>query len=381
MIHTATTVRTLQAVAMIVGLAVFLWTTGLPTIFRTAEASSITSASDTLSNSAPSVASNHTVAFTSPNGMTAGQTITITFPAQFTIPALGVEDFDLTASGTEQTIAPTNGSGIWGVSTSSQTITFTSPSNVGQASSTPFSIEIGSHAAAGGAGNTQIVNPSATTSYPIDIDGTSPDDGQIRVAIIDQVTMTASVDTSLTFTVSGVAASSSVNSSPTTTSATSTSVSLPFGTLNINVSKTLAQDLSVTTNASNGYSVTVEQTGALQSTTGATIDGFIDGANTYTPTAWQAPGAVITDTATYGHWGITSEDATTSRAGIDEFDANEWASGSTTPIVIMGHTGPADGTTNGFGRARIGYQVQISALQEAGDDYTTTLRYIATPMF
>ena len=47
----------------------------------------------------------------------------------------------------------------------------------------------------------------------------------------------------------------------------------------------------------------------------------------------------------------------------------------------MGNTGPADGTTAGIGAARIGYQVQISALQEAGDDYTTTLRYIATPTF
>ncbi len=47
----------------------------------------------------------------------------------------------------------------------------------------------------------------------------------------------------------------------------------------------------------------------------------------------------------------------------------------------MGHTGVADGLTAGIGTARIGYQVQISALQEAGDDYSTELRYIATPTF
>jgi hypothetical protein len=47
----------------------------------------------------------------------------------------------------------------------------------------------------------------------------------------------------------------------------------------------------------------------------------------------------------------------------------------------MGHTGPSDGFTAGQGATRVGYQIEISALQEAGDDYSTTLRYIATPTF
>jgi hypothetical protein len=383
MIHTAKSVGILQAVAMTVGLALFLWSTGLPTLFRTAEAASITNASDTLSSSAPSLASNHTFAFTSPNGMASGQTIEITFPAGFTLPALGVEDFDLTASGTEQTISSSNGSGVWGVSTSSQIITFTSPSNVGQASSTAFVIEIGTHALSGATGDSQIVNPSATTSHAIDIAGTMPDSGQVRVAIVNQVIVSASVDTSLTFSVTGVASGQTVNGSPTTTSTTTTSTALPFETLGINSSRVLAHDLAVTTNASQGYTVTVVTTGALQSTTGATIDGFINGSNTNTPSAWQGPSALIADTATYGHWGITSEDAsiTPRTAAGNNFGSNQWVAPSTSPIAIMGHNGPADGSTAGIGAARIGYQAQISALQEAGDDYTTTLRYIATPVF
>lgn len=380
MIHTAKTVGALQAIAMTVGVALFLWSTGLPTLFRIAEAASITSASDTLSNSAPSLTSNHTIAFTSPTGMAAGQTITITFPAQFTLPALGVEDFDLTASGTEQTISGSNGSGIWGVSTSSQIITFTSPSNVGQASTTIFSIEIGTNATAGTAGDSQIQNPVASTSYAIEIGGTMPDSGQVRVAIVDQVTVSASVDTSLSFTVTGVASGATINGSPTTTSTTSTSTSIPFGNLT-SASGMAAHNLSVTTNASNGYTVTVVQTQALQSSTGATIDGFANGSDTNTPVVWQNPSGVIADPDTYGHWGITSTDGTTTRAGGDEFGSNEWVAPSTTPIVIMGHTGPADGSEAGTGAATIGYQAQITPLQEAGDDYTTTLRYIATPVF
>ena len=376
MIHTAKTVGILQAVAMTVGLALFLWSTGLPTLFRTAEAASITSASDTLSNSAPSLATNHTIAFITPNGMTAGQSIAITFAPEFTLPSLGVEDFDLTASGTSQTLDGSNGSGIWGVSTSSQTITFTSPSNVGQASSTAIVIYIGDNASTSGSGNDQIVNPSATTSYAIDIGGSMPDSGQVRVAIVSEVLVSASVDTSLTFTVSGVNSSSTVNGSPTTTAATTTYNTLPFGTLGINSSKTLAHDLLITTNASQGYTVTVRQTGPLQSTTGATIDGFIDGSDTNTPTAWTSPTAVVTDTDTYGHWGITSSDTNIIARSGSNFTSNTWVAPSTTPIAIMGHNGPVLATTT-----RIGYQAEISALQEAGDDYETEIRYIATPVF
>lgn len=381
MIHTVKAVGILQAVTMIVGVALFLWSTGLPTLFRSAEAASIAQASDTLSNSAPGLPSNHTIAFITPNGMAAGQTIELIFEAEFTLPALGVEDFDLTASGTEQTISSSNGSGVWGVSTSSQTITLTSPSNVGQASSTAFVIEIGTHATSGTTGDSQIVNPSATSSYTIDIGGTMPDSGQVRVAILDEVVVSANVDTSLTFTISGVNASSTVNGSPTTTVATTTATAIPFGTLPIGVSRVLAQDLTVVTNAANGFTVTLEQTGPLESTTGATIDGFIDGSDTNTPALWQGPSGLISDTDTYGHWGITSTDATTSRSAPDEFGTNEWVAPSTTPIVVMGHDDPADGITAGIGTARIGFQAQITALQEASDDYSTELRYIVTPTF
>lgn len=380
MIHTARTVRTLQTVALIVGMAIFLWSTGLPTMFRFANAASITSASDTLSNSAPSALSNHTIAFTTPNGLVTGGNIQITFPVQFTLGLLDEDDVDILINGLSSSTAASAAAGVWGVSTSTNSITFTTPTDMGVASATPIVIRIGSHAVDFGTGTTTIVNPSATTSYVIDIGGTMQDSGQVRVAIVDQVVVSANVDTSLTFTVTGVSSGQAVNGSPTTTIANSTPTTLPFGTIPVNTSRTLAHDLAVATNATNGYNVTVEQTGDLQSTTGATIDGFIDGAYTTTPSSWVAPSAQIANPDTYGHWGITSTDhATTSRS--IEFSTDTWVSGSTTPITIMGHDGPADGSTSGIGAARIGYQVQISALQEAGDDYTTTLRYIVTPVF
>ena len=375
MIHTASTVRTLQAVAILVGTAVLLWSTGVPTLFRFAEAASVIDASDTLSNSAPDSGSNHTLAFTTPNGMAIGQTIELTFPAGFDLSGLNEDDVDIDVNTSPEATAASAGAGVWGVSTSSNTITFTTPTDAGLASSTDIVIRIGTNAVDSGVGDTQIINPSATTSYAIDIGGTMPDAGQVRVAIVDQVTVSASIEATLTFTVSGVNANQPVNGSPTTTAATTTSVALPFGTLTVDESRTLAQDLTVTTNADNGYTVTVEQTSDLQSTTGATIDGFIDGAYTVTPSSWQSPSALIANPDTYGHWGLTSDDnAIPARSA--QFGSDEWVSGSTTPIAIMGHDGPSLGEVT-----RVGYQVEISSLQEAGDDYTTTLRYIATPTF
>lgn len=379
MIHTARTVRTLQAVAMTVGVALLLWSTGLPSFFLKAEAASITSASDTLSSSAPSLPSNHTIAFTTPNGMASGETIELTFDGWFVLGAIGEDDVDILVNGVSTSTAAAAAPGVWGVSTTTSTITFTSPTSNGVASATPIVIRIGTNAVDFGTGAVQIVNPATTTSYTIDIGGTMPDSGQVRVAIVDEVVVSATVDASLTFTVSGVVSGQTVNGSATTTVANSTATTLPFGTLPVGGSVTLAHDLSVATNASNGYSVTVEQSGDLQTPTGSTIDGFIDGAYTTTPTAWQGPSAQIANPDTYGHWGLTSEDGTTTRTA--EFTSDTWVSGSTTPIVIMGHTGPADGVDPGVGLARIGYQVGISALQEAGSDYSTTLRYIATPTF
>ena len=53
MIHTANTVRTLQAVAIVAGISVLLWSTGLPALFRSAEAASVIDASKNMSRSTP----------------------------------------------------------------------------------------------------------------------------------------------------------------------------------------------------------------------------------------------------------------------------------------------------------------------------------------
>jgi len=257
--NTATTVRMLQTVAIIVGTSVLLWSIGIPAVFRHAEAANVVDASDTLSNSAPSEGSNHTIAFTTNNGMSIGQTFTLEFDTDFVTTGIDLGDIDLVSNTVQQTIATTSAAGV-----GTDTLTFETPTDAGAASSTDIIVRIGTNATQGVVGNEQITNPSATTSYPISIGGTMQDSGQVRVAVVDDVLVTASVNTSLTFTVTGVANGGSLTGVSTTTATTTTATTLPFGLLDTEDSQILAQDLSVVTNASNGFVVTVQQTGNLQ---------------------------------------------------------------------------------------------------------------------
>jgi hypothetical protein len=344
-----------------------------------AEAANLTYIKNTLSNSAPSETSNHQIEFLSPTGVSAGQTITVTFPPQFTgTSSITVGDVDLEITGVDETlVAGAPGGTQWGFTWSGNVMTLTAGASESLAALATATIKIGTNA---NGGTNRITNPVAIQSYEFTVTAGTADSGQFRVAIVDDVDVTANVNTTLTFTVNGTTTGATVNGSPTTTATTTTSTLLPFETLASGVSKTLGQDLTVATNARNGYVVTVEQSQNLQSSTGADIDGFINGAYTDTPTAWVGPSNNVLDENTWGHWGLTSNDATLHGAGAN-FGVDQWVAASTTPRAIMAHTGPADGTTLGIGRATIGYQAQITALQEAGDDYNTSLTYIATPTF
>lgn len=372
MYTTEKTVTLLRTIAIIVGLAVTMWSLGLGTL-QFVDAANITDVSDTLSDSAPSASANHTISFVSPSGAATSTTIVVTFPgSSFGLTNIGEEDIDLLVNGTNRSNT------LWSVSSTSNSITITLGSTAIAAGATT-TLLIGTHATNEGSPNTQITNPAAEGSYELGFTVGASDTGWTRVVILDDVLVTAAVDTVFTFTVSGLPAGSSVNG--TTTTGATGSTSIPFGTLQAGVATTTAQQLSVSTNAANGYSVTVQIDQPLQSSTGADIDAFIEGADTITPTAWVPPTPTLGQENSYGHWGITSDDATTTRSVGDEFNLNEWASASTSPRVVMGHTGPANGTGVGVGTTTVGYKVQISSLQEAGDDYSTTLTYVATPVF
>jgi hypothetical protein len=242
-----------------------------------------------------------------------------------------------------------------------------------------------------------FTNPStALASYVIRVSSTGPgtltNTGDARVAIISNVKVTASVDTTLTFTISGVATSTTFNGTTTTDGSSATLI--PFinhltnGSLVPNQPEVAAQRLNVTTNASQGFTVTVHagtygsaNGGALTSSAGDTIDFFQDGKRTSTPTNWTAPANVLNQPNTYGHFGLTTTDPD---AQLGSFGSNQWVGNffaTGTPRAIMYNNGPSDGVADNIGSTTVGYAIQIGSLQPAGTDYQTTLTYVATPIF
>jgi hypothetical protein len=380
MFKTEKTVLMLKTIATIAGMAIILWSLGLPSL-RFADAANVTDVSDTLSDSAPSAPSDHTITFVTPTGVANGATTTITFPAGFTLTGIGADDVDM-ASSTDFTVAANcAGSERVAATVSGQSLRLNFCAGDGGYLSAggTTTIQIGFNATTGSVGNNRISNPAGEGSYEIGFTAGTVDSGWTRVVILSNVLVTAAVDTVFTFTVAGLAGGQTVNGE--TTTGASSSTTIPFGTLASGIATTSAQNLTVVTNAANGYVVTVQLDQPLQSSTGADIDGFSQGSYTNTPVTWVPPSSTLGSENTYGHWGITSDDATTTRSAPDEFGPSEFASASTSPRVVMSHTGPANGTGVGEGTTKVGYKVQIGSLQEAGDDYQATLTYVATPTF
>ena len=380
MIRASNTFSVLQATAAIVAFAIILWSLGVPSL-RFAEAANVTTFSDTLSDSAPSAVSNHTIEFVTPTGLVGGKIISITFPAGFTgIDGLDFNDLDLSVNGSDEDLAAAAATTDWGVNASGPTIDIESGTDTIGAGAT-VTIEIGTNATNGATGDTQITNPATSTSYEIEVDVAGNDTGSTRVAIVDTVTVSASVDTLFTFEVTGVTSGTLVNTADSTGGDT-TATEIPFGELLADTASTAAQNLEVSTNAANGFVVTVQTDQQLSSANGADIDGFRNGNYDATPVAWESPGVTPGNENEYGHWGISSSD-TTLTAGLSDLysGGDSFVSASTTPVEVFRHDGSSDGSVAGEGTAQVIYKVEISALQEAANDYTATLTYVATPVF
>ncbi len=357
------------ALALIV--ATLGWTVGLPMFFSTASAAQLTFVSDTASSSAPSAATNHYIKWTSPNSITFPATTSIQYDpsgAAFSLGTLSTSDLTVTGMTLVANIgACAAANDVFLYSTSSATIT--------------LQLCSGATVIAGAktinVTNNRITNPSGTGSYVVRIFNGATDFADTRVAIISQVTVTAAVDTSLTFTINAVNPGISVNG--TTTNATSTATTITFGTTTPGIPKIAAQDLRVTTNAKNGFQVTVIQNQNLTSSNGADIDVFLANNGTGTPSSWQAPQNIITDENTWGHYGLMSDDADLTGGA---FGSNLWVGNfATTTRVVFSHATSSDGVTQNIGKAMVAYALQVGPLQEAATDYTNTLTYVCTPTF
>jgi hypothetical protein len=227
-----------------------------------------------------------------------------------------------------------------------------------------------------------VTNPATAGSYTINLytkqsGGTEIERSTVAVAIINDVTVTAYVEPYLTFFIHGIDTAGVINGVVTTGS--STFQEMAYGVLEGGVVETMGQGIEVTTNAPTGFSVTVSQDHNLLSGNGADIDSFKDGVPVSTAEGWDNPSMNIADEQTWGHLGVTSDDA--SLSGGNEYGTALYKGlNGTTPLEIMYNNGPADGLTDSVGSTTVAYTIEITDVQEMGD-YSNTLTYVCTPTF
>jgi len=310
------------------------------------KAATLDSAKDTISDSdigAPDVI--HTIVFNAGPDLTVGTVIQVTFNAAFT----GIDNANLTCPGDA-----TEGGAL-------QVVTCTIVSTL--ASNTPHTITL-----------TNVDNPGAAGDYDVTISHNqlgANESTEMLVYILEDVTVTAHVNATLTFAIGTTTPSDTINGIVVT--ATSSPVSLAYGTIESGQRYLMGHTLAVTTNASDGFVVTVQQDMNMKTAADADIDSF----STSTPAAWSPPTASINDENTWGWMGVTTEDDNSGFGnGADSYQGLN----GTAPLQVFAHNGPADGSTADAGATKVGYSIAITALQEAGD-YQNTLTYICTPTY
>ncbi len=256
---------------------------------------------------------------------------------------------------------------------------YSGPGKVGQS----LSMTIG--------GTTKLINPAPASSHTegtadtysviienLDSSDTAIDSTTTKVAVIESVRVTATVEPLLSFTISGVAAGSSVCG--TTTDVATTATTVPLGSLSISSFTDAAQQLEVSTNADNGYVVTAIENDQLSRIDDASVEipdepGDSSAASESVSDEWAS-----TSTKGFGY-SLQNVDAASVAFSYNEsgrtFSARQFAadSESESPQTIFSSSTVADGED-----VYVCYRAIVSATQEAGT-YWNAITYRATATF
>lgn len=215
------------------------------------------------------------------------------------------------------------------------------------------------------------------------------DSTTVKIAVVESVRVTATVDPTITFTLAAVGVGTTACGLPSTVATTATTV--PFGTMALNTFKNLAQKLTLSTNAVGGGVVTNTENDHLGKDGGTAT--FIADASGDTPGTMDHN--VIEDwtTATNTGFGYSLDDAGDGQADVTEaftynvispncsvgsYCAREFANlahaDTATEIFNSG------GAVVDAGDLYVCYRLSVGATQAAGD-YENNITYTATATF
>lgn len=221
--------------------------------------------------------------------------------------------------------------------------------------------------------------------YVDHLDGSynSIDSTQGKIAVIESVRVTAVVEPSIEFQISGV--SSGSTNCGVTTDVTTTAISVPFGTATISDFIDAAQQLSAATNAAGGYAVTTIESDEMNLTTAAGLDvGTTIPDTTCNATSCDVDGPnneqSWSDADTYNGFGYSLENngadnITFAHGGT--FDARPFPNDANddSAVQIISSNGPV--SSQG---CYVCYRLTVSETQQAGT-YENSVTYVATATF
>lgn len=204
------------------------------------------------------------------------------------------------------------------------------------------------------------------------------DQTTVSITVTQAVTVSATVDPSFTLTVAGVAGTTDLTAqgwaaSDLDDAITTTVNTIPFGNLTPGTVKYAAHLLTISTNASNGYSVTARMLANMTgSAYGSDIDPLGNGAavNT-TSVAWASPTGTASGTDS-GWLGIGTDDAGVTAAADNQF----FPLASTVPGQTVVNSGSSANNDQNY----VIYAIEVNNFQRA-DSYTGTMRFNALPVY
>lgn len=329
-------------------------------------AAALFSISDTMSSVKIGNLANHEISFNTPTGIASGETVIITFPSGFSIPAgLTFADIDMNIGGRyvgSTTLASSPSGSIIGVARSgANVLTITNGADPIPPGSF-VDIKIGTNAQYQTAGTFQITNDTTTGSKPIGITGSFGDVGTSSVYLVsdDSVQVLATVPLMLTFSISTNSIYFGSLSDAFAKFASSTN-SLGDAT------NTEAHSLTISTNASAGYTITIQ---------GQTLTSQENANHTITPNGAipiaSSPGSEqfgIYATKTGGGTSIISAPyASSTLFGYNASATTSAIFASASSVTAVEHV------------YHLHYIANISTLTEAGI-YNTSITYIGTANF
>ena len=251
------------------------------------------------------------------------------------------------------------------------------------AASTSLSITIG--------GTNELVNPAPASghtagtadTYSVIVENLDANDNVVdstiaKVAVIESVRVTATVDPRIEFSIAGVASGNTVCGN--TLDVTTTATAVPFGSVAISSFTDAAQQLTVATNANGGYVVTAIEDDQLSIGGDHSVEipdtpGDNSLASHTTSDEWAN-----TSTKGFGY-SLQNVSAASVAFGYDEssrtFPAKQFAdaANSETPQTIFSSTTVANSE-----QVYVCYRLIVSATQQAGE-YENQITYRATATF